>query len=57
MLPLTKEQLKSHQDTKAWCIYGKRILKSSQKLYVVETLEIIAIIQAYTEAHYIVFAI
>ena len=44
MLPLTKEQLKSHQDTKAWCIYGKRILKSSQKLYVVETLEIIAII-------------
>ena len=27
MLPLTKEEIKSHQDTKICCICGKRILK------------------------------
>ena len=32
MLPLTKEELKSHQGTKVHYICGKRFLKNSLKL-------------------------
>ena len=32
MLRLTKEELKSHQYAKAYCICGKRILQSSLKI-------------------------
>ena len=32
MLPLTKEELKSHQDAKVCYIYGKRMLKNSLKV-------------------------
>ena len=31
MLPLTKEELKSHQDAKVWYICGKRTLKKLSK--------------------------
>ena len=31
MLPLTKKELKSHQDSKIYYIYGKRILKKLSK--------------------------
>ena len=31
MFPLTKEELKSHQDATIWYIWGKRILKNLSK--------------------------
>ena len=45
MLPLTKEELKSHQDAKVCYIRRKIILQNLQKIKIIEKLEIIAIIQ------------
>ena len=45
MLPLTKEELKSHQDAKVCYICRKIILQNLQKIKIIEKLEIIAIVQ------------
>ena len=43
MLPLTKEQLKSHQDAKVCYNCGKRLLKSLLMIKIIENLKTIAI--------------
>ena len=57
MLPLTKEELKPHQDAKVCYICGKRISKKLSKSTNYGKLEIIAIIQVNIEAQHIVFVI
>ena len=57
MLPLTKEELKPHQDAKVCYICGKRILKKLSKSTNYGKLEIIAIIQVNIEAQHTVFVI
>ena len=52
MLPLTKGELKSHQDAKVCYIFSKRILKKALK-----KTNIITIIQINIEAQHIVFVI
>ena len=53
MLPLMKEQLKSHQDAKVCYICGKRILKGK----IVGKFEVIATIQVNIEVQHIVYVI
>ena len=55
MIPLTKEELKPHQDTKVCYICGKIILKRFAKDKNIENSEIIVIIQVNIEAQHIVF--
>ena len=57
MLPLTREELKSHQDANVCYICGKRILKSLLMIKIIEKLEIIVTIQVNVEAQHIVFVI
>ena len=56
-LPLTKEELKPHQDARNCYICGQKILKNSLKVEIIEKLEIIANIQANIETQHIVFVI
>ena len=56
MLPLTKQELKSHQDTKLCYICGKRILENA-KLKIIQKSEIIVIKQGNTEVQHIIFVI
>ena len=55
--PLTKEELKSHQDANVCYICGKSILRKPTKSKNYRKLEIIAIIQVNTEVQHIVFVI
>ena len=57
MLPLRKEELKSHRDAKNHYICGKRILQKLANSKIMEKLEIIAITQVNAEAQHIVFVI
>ena len=57
MLPLTKDELKSHQDAKVCYICGKGILQKLAKKKIIQKLEIIAILQVNTQVHHIVFVI
>ena len=57
MLPLTKEELKSHQDAKVCYNCGKRLLKSLLMTKFIENLKTIAIMQVDTEVQHIVFVI
>ena len=57
MLPLTKEELKSHQDAKVCYICEKRILQKLPKNKNYRKLEIIAITQVNIAAQQIVFDI
>ena len=57
LLPLSKEESKSHQDAKVCYICGKKSLKSSLKAQITGKLKIIAIIQENIEAQHIVFVI
>ena len=54
---LTKEELKSHQDSKVCYICGKRILKKFAKDKIIEKSEIIVIIKVNLEAQHMVLAI
>ena len=56
ILPLPKEELKSHQDANVFYICGKRILKKLSKSINYQKLQIIAIIQVNIEVQ-IIFAI
>ena len=53
MLPLTKEELKSHQDAKVCYIRGKGL----QTIKIIEKLEMIVIIHLEIEVQHIVFVI
>ena len=53
MLPLTKEELKSHQDTKVCYIFRKRILKKLSRSINYRKVEIIAFIQVNIEVQHI----
>ena len=55
MLPLTKEELKSHHNAKACHICGKRIFKSLLMIKVIKNVFTIVILQVNTEAQHIVF--
>ena len=55
MLPLTKKELKSHQDAKVCYICGKRILKTFPKNKNNQKFEIIAIIQINIGTQHVVF--
>ena len=56
MLPLTKEELKFHEDETNCYICGKRMLKKLAKSKIIGKLEIIAIIQANIKVQHLVFA-
>ena len=51
MLPLTKKELKSHQDARACYICGKRLLKKLLMINIIEKLGTIVIFQVNKEAH------
>ena len=57
MIPLTKEELKSHQDAKVCYICKKEFYRSSLKIKIIQKLQIIAIIQVNIEVQHIVFVI
>ena len=57
MLLLTKEKQKSHQDAKVCSICGKIILRKLAKNKIIESLEIITIIQVNIETQHIVFIV
>ena len=57
MLPLTKEELKSHQDAKVYCICGKRFLKKLLAIKTIETLEAIVILHVNVEVQHRVYVI
>ena len=58
ILPLTKEELKLHQDARNCYIFGKRILKKNLlKAKIIEKVEIFVIIKSNIEIKHIVFII
>ena len=57
MLLITKEELKSHQDPKAWHICGNSFLNGFLMIKIIGKLEIVAIIQVNIEAQHIVYEI
>ena len=57
MLPLTNKELKAHEDAKICYICGKYFIKNSSGIYIIEMLEIIAIIKVNKEVHHSTFVI
>ena len=57
MLPLRKEELKSHQDAKVCYICGKRFLKKFANDKIIGKLETVVTIQVNIETQHIVFVI
>ena len=55
MFPLTKKELKSHQDATVCYIYGRSFLKQFAKNEIIKTLETISILQVNTEVQHIVY--
>ena len=53
----TKKEIKTHQDAKVCYICGKKILKNSLKVKIVEQLETMVIIQVNIEVQLIVYVI
>ena len=53
ILPLTKEELKSHQVTKVYYICGKKTLKSSLIVGIIGKLEVVFIIQINIETQHV----
>ena len=56
-LPLTKKELKLHQDATECYICRKIFVKSLQKIKITKGLEIIAFIHINTQAQHIIFVI
>ena len=57
VLPLTKEELKSHRNAKVCYSCGKKPLKSFLKIYIIRKLDINATIQVNVEAQHIILVI
>ena len=57
MLPLTIEELKSHENAEKCYICGIKFLKNSLEIKIIEKLEITVITQVNIEVHRIVFVI
>ena len=57
MLPLTNKELKAHEDAKICYICGNYFIKNSLGIYIIEMLEIIAIIKVNKEVHHSTFVI
>ena len=57
MLPLKNKELKAHEDAKICYICGKYFIKNSLGIYIIEMLEIIAIIKVNKEVHHSTFVI
>ena len=57
MLPLTNKELKAHEDAKICYICGKCFIKNSLWIYIIEMLEIIAIIKVNKEVDHSTFVI
>ena len=57
MLPLTKEELKSHQYVKVCYICGKRFLKKFAMTKIIEKLETMVILQVNIEVQHIIYLI